>query len=456
MLSRTRFLTLLVMLVFVWLFFYYSFSLVNRLKDARAKANETIAWFWAGSQVPLSCLSEMGMVYVCSGCGATRPAHGFDSGSYTRRYCEKCGKVTKWYFVSLEGYEERQRMLNFIKKLFSELVERLEYPTVLTDADMMPQVVNGAAVDDRIPADSLATLCMMIRKMDRENEPIPIMGSKGEVVGYLHYGSDELERELLLVPYIELGLLVVIVVIFFLLVSSEIRKEKELAWAGFAKETAHQLGTPLSSLLGWLEILEEKKETFDDEEFSEAVDCMQDDISMLMQIAKRYGEMGKKPKLEKTLVNPVILDTVHYFMGRPAMASGNVELETDFRSNYPVMLNPVLFGWVIENLLKNAMAALKDRGGIIRISTRDLPEASGTVEIQISDNGAGIPFSNQKKIFDAGFTTRRGGWGLGLTLSKRIIEKYHGGKLRLEASSPGRGTTFVIHLPAAGEGEGEQ
>ncbi|OPL17569.1 MAG: hypothetical protein AVO35_09035 [Candidatus Aegiribacteria sp. MLS_C] len=450
---KTRILILTVMIALVWLFFYYSFGLVSRLRDARREANETIAWFWAGSQVPLSTLAEAGMVYVCSECGATFPAYRFEPGGETTGYCQQCGKVTKWYFVSFEGYIERDQILRSIRTLFRDLVERLEYQTLLTDDQMRPQVLNGKALSDSVSGDSMRVLQALVRELDSENDPIPITGAAGEILGYLHYGSDELERELLVVPYVEMGLILLILILFLVLVRSEMKKEKELAWIGFAKETAHQLSTPLSSLMGWIEILGERTGNEEDMELEEALECMGDDVEKLLQITSRYGQMGKDPRLEEGLVNPVILDTVHYFAGRPGFISENISLKTDFQSKFPVMLNPVLFGWVIENLLKNSISAMKEeKTGTIRISTRDLQEASGKVEIEVADTGSGIAFADQKRVFNAGFTTRRGGWGLGLTLSRRIIESHHRGTLRLKASSPGKGTTFVIHLPAAAKG----
>ncbi|MBN2587473.1 MAG: hypothetical protein JXA64_04870 [Candidatus Fermentibacteraceae bacterium] len=447
---RTRILTLFMMIVLIWLFFFYSSDVVSRLRQARTKANETIAWFWAGSQVPLSSLADIGMTYICSECGTTYPTYSFNPDTSITGYCQTCGKVTEWYFISFEGFRDREQLLMTIRKLFRDLVERLDYTTLLTDTEMRPQVVNGAAVTDSISADSLRVLHVLARKLDLENDPLPITDSSGETVGYLHYGSDELEQELLLVPYIEMGIISVMVLLFLLVIRSEIRKEKEMSWIGFAKETAHQLSTPLSSLMGWIEILGDRTEPSADGELEEALECMEDDVDRLKQIANRYGQMGKKPRLEKGLVNPVILDTVHYFSGRPGLLSDGIVLETDFRSKYPVNLNPVLFGWVIENLLKNSISAIKeDSEGTIRITTRDILEANGKVEVEIADNGIGIPFSHQKKIFRAGFTTRRGGWGLGLTLSKRIIERHHKGSLRLKASSPGKGTTFVILFSAA-------
>ncbi len=449
---RTRLFPLVVVIVLVWAFFYYSYSLVSRLRETRTNANETIAWFWAGAQVPMSRLAELGMVYVCSGCGSTTPAYAFESDTSITRFCQECGCINEWYFVSIEGIEERQRLFNRTRRLFKELVERLDYTTILSDTDMIPQVVNGIAVTDSISPESLKTLMLLAEELDTENTPVPITDSFGETIGYLHYGSDELAKELLLVPYIELGVFLILVLLFLFVIRMEMRKEKELSWVGFARETAHQISTPLSSLMGWIELLREKPDTETDKEFAEALEFIENDIDRLKQIASRYGQMGKKPKLEKCMINSVILDSVHYFCGRPGFLTDDMNLETDLRSEYLIDLNTVLFSWVIENLLKNSISSLKEtRGGIIRISTKDIQEGPGLVEVEIADNGNGIPFADQKRIFKSGFSTRRGGWGLGLTLSRRIVEQYHNGSLRLKASSPGKGTTFVIILPAVSE-----
>ncbi|MBD3277886.1 MAG: hypothetical protein GF388_06280, partial [Candidatus Aegiribacteria sp.] len=367
------------------------------------------------------------------------------------RYCSKCHDNTEWHLVTLEGNFERDQLLARIRFLFQELVTRLDYETVLSDTAMVPQVVNGVAVADSISTDSMRSLVTFTGQLDSENHPIPITDSSNDTVGYFHYGSDNLERELILVPYVELGIILLIVIVSIYVLRKEMKKEKELSWIGFAKETAHQISTPLTSLMGWMELLKgssDKKVTED--ELHEAIEYMEDDIERLHQITSRYGQIGKKPVLKKGKVNSVILDTVHYFTGRPGFISENIELETDLRSEFPVMLNDILLSWVLENLLKNSIAALRnEREGVVRICSRDIREGGGVVEIEIADNGRGIPFSQQKKIFRAGFTTRRGGWGLGLTLSRRIVESYHEGSLELKASSPGHGTTFVIKLPAA-------
>jgi len=443
---------LLVVGILIWLFFWYSHSLVTRLRETRASANETIAWFWAGTQVPLSMFAEVGTVTVCSSCGNTGPSLSSRTSGDMLKYCEVCDSTTVWFIVSIMEEQERRLLFRRTSDLFQELVSRLEYVTVLTDTLMRPQVVNGVAVPDTISRQQREDYLEMISYLDDINSPIPIANARGDVIGYLHYGSDDLSRELLMVPYIELAVLVMLALAFLYIIRGELRREKELSWIGFAKETAHQISTPLSSLMGWVELLREKPDSEKDPEIMEAVDCIENDIQRLNQIASRYGQMGKTPKLEKQNLNPVILDSVHYFCGRPGFVDENISIETDFRSQSKVMINRVLMGWVIENLLKNALASLSGvKNGIISLSTRDIEEGPGLVELEIADNGRGIPFRDQKKIFRAGFSTRRGGWGLGLPLARRIVEEYHGGVMRLKASSPGMGTTFIIVIPSVPE-----
>lgn len=451
---RTRILPTLVAGILIWVFFLYSHNLVSRLEETRSSANETIAWFWAGTQVPMSRLSDIGSMIVCSECGSFQALDTILSDSTISRFCGNCGVKTEWYVASIIDQDERKHIFRRTSLLFQDLVSRLEYYTILSDQYMIPQVVNGIAVPDSISSSDMKSYQEMIIALDALNSPVPIEGASGEIIGYLHYGSDDLSKELTLVPYIELGLLLLMALIFMYVIRIEMKREKELSWVGFAKETAHQISTPLTSLMGWLELLRERPEAQTDSEFSEALEYIGNDVDRLTQIASRYGQMGIKPKLEKALVNPIVLDIVHYFDGRPGLIGKEVRLETDLRSEQTVNLNRVLFGWVIENLLKNSLSSLgAEKAGVIMITSRDIEEGSGIVEIEIADNGKGIPFRDQKKIFSAGFSTRRGGWGLGLTLSRRIIDEYHYGRIRLSASSPNKGTTFVIVLPAAIKGE---
>jgi signal transduction histidine kinase len=436
--------------VLIWIFLWYSHDLVARLQETRARANETIAWFWAGTQVPLSSFAQSADIAVCTECGTALPTTIPASSSPLDRLCTNCERITRWVIITPPDAKERQRLVQNTTALFHELVQRLEYTTILTDTLLVPMVVNGKALPDSLPPLEMREYREMIQSLDETNSPVPITDLSGVVIGYLHYGADHLTKELTMVPYIELGMLVLLAGLFLLVIKMELKREKEMSWVSFAKETAHQISTPVSSMMGWLELLRESPGIDSDPELAEALDFMEKDVQRLTQIASRYGEMGKIPKLEPGQVNEVILATVHYLGGRPGFLRDSIELQTDLSSERSVELNAVLFSWVIENLLRNSLASLGGVGrGIIRITSKDLEEAGGIVQVEIADDGKGIPFRDQKRIFRAGFTTRRGGWGLGLTLSRRIVEEYHRGSIFLKASSPGKGAIFTIRLPMA-------
>jgi signal transduction histidine kinase len=436
--------------VLIWVFLWYSHDLVSRLEETRTRANETIAWFWAGTQVPLSSFANSLDIAVCTECGNTLSMVSSLEPSPVDRFCTTCGRITHWLVITPPDAEERMLLFRNTTALFQELVQRLEYTTILSDTLLVPMVVNGKALPDSLPPLEMREYREMIQSLDETNAPVPITDIGGRVIGYLHYGVDSLTRELTLVPYIELGMLILLAGLFLLVIKVELKREKEMSWVSFAKETAHQISTPVSSMMGWLELLLERPGIGSDPELAEALEFMGKDVQRLTQIASRYGEMGKLPKLEPGLINEVLLSTVHYLSGKSGFLRDGIELQTDLSSERPVELNAVLFGWVIENLLRNSLASLGDVGtGIIRISSTDLEEAGGIVQIEVADDGRGIPFRDQKKIFRAGFSTRRGGWGLGLTLSRRIVEDYHKGSIFLKVSSPGKGTIFTIRLPMA-------
>jgi signal transduction histidine kinase len=431
----------------VWLFLLYSHSLVVRLEDTNRQANETIAWFWAGTQIPFSLVVSNSSQAICSECGQARPYYG-ETGRF-EAHCAICGRTTRWFTLSRWSEEERRQVLDLTRGLFRRLVGRLQYSTILTDESGTPQIVNGEPVPDDADPGQLRTYIDLTGKLDNLNSPIPLVGIGGDTIGMLHYGSGELARELAIIPFIELAMLLALALVLFIGIRTEVRREKEMAWVGFAKETAHQLSTPISSLMGWLEILRTRPEAVGDPEVYEAISCMSTDVERLCSIASRYGEMGKPPRLRRGDINAVIQGTVDYFRDRRGLLARGISLETSFEATRPVRLSPVLLGWVLENLVKNSLTALAGRGdGTITITTHDLDEGGGMVEILLSDNGKGMPFGDHGRIFSAGFTTRRGGWGLGLTLSKRIVEEYHGGRIRLVASSPGKGSVFSIQLPA--------
>lgn len=452
---RVRIVFFLVAIILIWIFLWYSHSLVRRLEETRTNANETIARFWAGIQSPLVLYKEEPDIIVCSQCGSYISIGDSQSDSIISCRCATCNEMTDWFVVKI-GSTKRDSVISNTIDLFQELIKNLEYTSILTDSFRIPQVIDGCPINDSLSRDSLDMYAAIIKELDRKNEPVPIIISSGKTIGYLHYGTDDLSKELSYVPYIELGILLLLAILLLMMIRADLSREKEMSWVGFAKETAHQISTPLSSLLGWVELLKERPELEEDPEFKEAIDYIGNDLQRLEQIAQRYGQMGKKPVMQEGSVNKVILNVVHYFSGRPGLMGDDIEITTDLQAEKNIEMNEILLGWVFENLLKNAFAGMSEKSaGFITISTRDIPESGGMVEIEVADSGKGIPHKFQKKIFNPGFSTRRGGWGLGLTLSRRIIEEYHGGKIRLKVSSPGKGTTFVIHLSASkGTGNG--
>jgi signal transduction histidine kinase len=233
------------------------------------------------------------------------------------------------------------------------------------------------------------------------------------------------------------------------------RAEVSFIWAGMAKETAHQMGTPLSSLVGWIEVLREEVTLEKDqailplELFEEAVQEIDRDSSRLNQVAARFSQIGSRPKLEPGPVVPVVLATVDYFRTRfPRGVTLDLEVDPDIPT---VNRNVELLGWVLENLLKNAMNAVDSGQGRVEVRISPRTGTPGVV-LTVRDNGRGVAAGMEEQIFRPGVSTRHRGWGLGLPLSRRIVEEYHGGRLELSWTQPGKGSEFRVTLPAAAGG----
>jgi len=254
---------------------------------------------------------------------------------------------------------------------------------------------------------------------------------------YIYYEDSILLRRLSYYPYVQLMVMIVITLIIYLALVYTKRAEQNRVWVGLSKETAHQLGTPISSLMAWSEYLQA---TGADPEVTSEIDK---DVKRLSTIADRFSKIGSIPELQLEYVNETVEHSLQYLKSR---ISGRVEVEMDLSGDdHGVMLSKPLFEWVMENLTKNAVDAM-DGAGRIEISTgaeRD------KVWIEVKDTGKGIARKNFKNVFNPGFTTKKRGWGLGLTLVKRIIEEYHGGKIFVKESELGKGTTFRIEIPSA-------
>ena len=269
--------------------------------------------------------------------------------------------------------------------------------------------------------------------MKSESEPIEIELGEG-IVQYVYYRNSTLLVKLTYYPYIQLGVILLFILVAYLAFSASRRAEQNQVWVGLSKETAHQLGTPTSSLIGWVEILKEKHPD------KKLVSELEKDAGRLEEITERFSKIGSKPVLKDANILEVLKESVVYLDSR---TSDSVSFEIDPGSkDHMVPLNRALFQWVVENLCKNSVDAMEGTGSI-KISVQDQLKQ---VHIDFEDSGKGIPKNRYKTIFKPGYTTKRRGWGLGLSLAKRIVEIYHKGKIFVLLSEPGKGTVIRIVL----------
>ncbi|MBF4484763.1 HAMP domain-containing sensor histidine kinase [Flavobacterium sp. CSZ] len=302
-------------------------------------------------------------------------------------------------------------------------------PVMLT---MYNKVISSVNVPEEVLADKKKSMSYL-KNLKSENEPIIIEYAPGKHQE-VYYGNSALLNKLKYYPVA----LLLIIFLFGALIYNFYRSNKMATqnklWAGMAKETAHQIGTPLSSLIGWVEIL--KTEEIDQSITTE----IEKDIERLQTITDRFSKIGSVPVLEK---HDIITETLHTYEYLQSRFSKQVT----FSYNTPkdpvlVMINPTLHSWTIENLVKNAIDAMKGKGSLdLRIE-----QDAHHVKINVKDSGTGIAKNQFKTIFEPGFTTKKRGWGLGLSLTKRIVEEYHGGKIKVLHSEIGKGTTFQISL----------
>lgn len=281
-----------------------------------------------------------------------------------------------------------------------------------------------------------AFLSEKVKALKSKNSPIVVDMEDG-TFQYLYYDDSTNLKRLLVYPYAQLSVVAVFILIAFLALASTKKAEQNKVWVGLSKETAHQLGTPISSLIAWLEYLKTK-----DVDIS-LLEEMDKDVKRLETIAERFSKIGSNPE-------PVPVDICESVRAAIGYMSTRISSKVKIHLNLPdypvpVLMNSSLFAWVIENLTKNAVDAMEGQGEI----TVSLEEKSGKVKIDVTDTGKGIMKSKFKTVFNPGYTTKKRGWGLGLSLVKRIIESYHGGKIYVKWSELGKGTTFRIELKRA-------
>lgn len=342
--------------------------------------------------------------------------------------------------------EERQRI-----SLWAEATQRLVSDTDESDLVFLMKVIEGntsipvLVVDEtdnvtiyrniEIPEeDDGKYIRHMVKKFQRENRPIEISIDEN-IKHTLYYGNSTMLNKLEYYPYIQWGIILAFFAIIFFVFASAKRSEQNRVWVGLSKETAHQLGTPISSLLAWVEILKEEKVNPD------LMTEMEKDVNRLRTIAERFSKIGSIPELTPTNLDTLLQNSLSYMRKR---TSDKVQITYHFKDEMPITLalNQPLFEWVIENLCKNAIDAMSGEGHI----NVEVAQEKEKVIIDVSDTGKGIPKSKFDAVFSPGFTTKKRGWGLGLSLVKRIIEEYHKGKIFVKHSEIDKGTTFRIIL----------
>jgi two-component sensor histidine kinase len=311
-------------------------------------------------------------------------------------------------------------------------------PLVYTYSDGLQPVYHSNWNEEK--AEKPKYLIKQTKKLKQLNQVIELEFAPGEM-HYLYYGDSALLRKVKMYPFFQLGLIGLFMLISYIAFSASRRAEQNRVWVGMAKETAHQLGTPLSSITAWIEVLKDK---YTDTEDTEILEDLDKDVQRLELVADRFSKIGSPPKLTKQPLNPLVNKVVLY-MSKRASSKVLVELIDQTTAPLFVEMNASLLDWVFENLMKNALDAIENEGSLQVV----IKEMNEFAVIEVTDSGKGIPKSKFNTIFEPGFSTKKRGWGIGLTLTKRIVEQYHNGKIFVKQSMPGKGTTFRIELKKA-------
>jgi signal transduction histidine kinase len=276
----------------------------------------------------------------------------------------------------------------------------------------------------------------MVLRYGNINPPVQVEITKEPLLyNKYFYGESYLQIEVRNYPIVQLVIVGLFIIITLLALRTSYRSSQNQVWAGMAKETAHQLGTPVSSLQGWVEMLRLNKEN------EKIVHELEKDIDRLQLVSDRFGKIGSKPQLEQKDIISQVTAMVDY-MKKRATGKVNFDINSFGKNELIAGISGPLFDWVIENLPKNALDAMDGKGNIDVL----IQEQQEHINIDITDSGKGIARQHHRKVFKPGFTTKKRGWGLGLTLSKRIIQQYHNGEIFVKSSEPGKGTTFRIVL----------
>ncbi len=352
-------------------------------------------------------------------------------------------KVAGMYARSLEYIANAKVGEGDYSFVFNEVVNAIDFPMIETDPEnTVIKNTRNVEVDSTLSADEQQEILLaMTRAMDAVHRPIVVTYQDSIILSLVHYGESPLITQLRLFPWVGLTVVAVFILIGYISFSYIKRSEQSNIWVGMARETAHQLGTPISSLMGWTELLREQANR--DSKAQETLAEFENDLFRLRKIADRFSKIGSKPDLHEEDLADIVSKVMVYFERRIPHTGKSVSLSLRSEGDTLVRVNRELFEWVIENLTKNALDAIESGFGTI---TYTLSSSERYVNLDVSDTGKGIDPKHKTDVFRPGFSTKKRGWGLGLSLAKRIVESYHSGRLYVRETRPGAGTTFRIRL----------
>lgn len=345
---------------------------------------------------------------------------------------EEKQKVEEW----VEAGKSLVNPANDDTRLPLKIIQNNENDVPIIETDEKDSIMQFINLDSSEAVNNNSYLKKKLRSFKSQNEPIVWIDPQNSNRRNLYYyGESRLLTEVRYYPIVQLIIVGLFIIITILALRSSYRSVQNQVWAGMAKETAHQLGTPVSSLRGWVEMLKQSDNN------NKLVSELEKDVGRLELVSDRFGKIGSKPQLEEREIIGQISAMVDYMRKR---APGKVSFSITHGNDKEIYasISPPLFDWVIENLLKNSLDAMEGTGNI-KVNIENL---SDKVQIDLTDTGKGIPLAMQRKVFKPGYTTKKRGWGLGLSLSKRIIEQFHKGEIFVKHSEPGKGTTFRIVL----------
>lgn len=356
-------------------------------------------------------------------------------------------EIVELYAKGIEYLANSSNPNEDITFLFDNIIKPIDFPLILSDATDNVNIYNRTDIrnveyDTALSEEEFHIfISEKIREMDETHQPIFVTYADTLILQKIHYGDSELVTQLKYYPYMQIIIAAIFIILGYIGFSNIKRSEQSNIWVGMAKETAHQFGTPISSLMGWLEML--KLHYKESDKVLDITEEITNDVEKLNKITYRFSNIGSKPQMKLAVIYEELKEVTDYFERRLPQTGKSVSLTIEGDKRVCAQMNSELFEWVIENLIKNALDAIEQKNGWIKIN---ITKAKEFVEIEISDSGKGIDIKRRKDIFRPGYSTKRRGWGLGLSLAKRIIEEYHNGKIFVKSSAQGEGTTFMIML----------